>query len=207
MTIGKLYIISAPSGAGKTSLVKQLQTEMHQLVVSISHTTRHIRSGESDGKDYFFVSIAEFQAMLETQSFLEYARVFDNFYGTAQKNVEDNLAQGLDVILEIDWQGAQQVRTLMPNSVSIFILPPSIEVLKQRLQNRGQDSEEIIARRMRDAVTEMSHYPEFDYLIVNDDFNLALNQLKSVITANRLLQSVQQQRLAPLLQNLTQLKQ
>lgn len=202
MTIGKLYIISAPSGAGKTSLVKQLQTEMDQLVVSVSHTTRHIRSGESDGKDYFFVSIAEFQAMLETQSFLEYARVFDNFYGTAQKTVEDNLAQGLDVILEIDWQGAQQVRTLMPDSVSIFILPPSIEVLKQRLQNRGQDSEEIIARRMRDAVTEMSHYPEFDYLIVNDDFNLALNQLKSVITANRLLQSVQQQRLAPLLQNL-----
>ena len=202
MITGKLYIISAPSGAGKTSLVKQLQTEMDQLVVSVSHTTRHIRSGESDGKDYFFLSIAEFQAMLETQSFLEYAQVFDNFYGTAQKTVEDNLAQGLDVILEIDWQGAQQVRTLMPNSVSIFILPPSIEVLKQRLQNRGQDSEEIIARRMRDAVTEMSHYPEFDYLIVNDDFDLALHQLKSVLTANRLLQSVQQQKLAPLLQNL-----
>ena len=202
MTIGKLYIISAPSGAGKTSLVKQLQTEMDQLVVSVSHTTRQMRSEEKDGQDYFFVSVEAFQAMLESQAFLEYAQVFDNFYGTAQKTVEDNLAQGLDVILEIDWQGAQQIRKLLPNSVSIFILPPSIEVLKQRLQNRGQDSEEIIARRMRDAVTEMSHYPEFDYLIVNDDFDPALNQLKSVITANRLLQSSQQQRLAPLLQNL-----
>lgn len=202
MITGKLYIISAPSGAGKTSLVKQLQAEMDQLVVSVSHTTRSMRNGESNGRDYFFVSVEAFQAMLEAQAFLEYAQVFDNFYGTAQKTVEDNLAQGLDVILEIDWQGAQQVRKLLPDSVSIFILPPSIEVLKQRLQNRGQDSDEIIARRMRDAVTEMRHYPEFDYLIVNDDFDLALNQLKSVITANRLLQIIQDQRLAPLLQNL-----
>lgn len=202
MITGKLYIISAPSGAGKTSLVKKLQTEMDQLVVSVSHTTRNMRNGESNGRDYFFVSVDTFQTMLEDQAFLEYAQVFDNFYGTAQKTVADNLAQGLDVILEIDWQGAQQIRKLLPDSLSIFILPPSIEVLKQRLQNRGQDSDDIIARRMRDAVTEMGHYPEFDYLIVNDDFDLAFNQLKSVITANRLLQITQQQRLATLLQNL-----
>ncbi len=199
---GKLYIISAPSGAGKTSLVKQLRAEMDDLVVSISHTTRGMRSGESHGSDYFFVSIDEFEQMIEARAFLEHARVFDNFYGTAQKTVEDNLSQGLDVILEIDWQGAQQVRQMMPDNVSIFILPPSIEVLKQRLQNRAQDDDEVIERRMRDAVTEMSHYPEFDYLIVNDDFNLALNQLKSIVIANRLLQNTQQQLLEPLLQNL-----
>lgn len=202
MITGKLYIISAPSGAGKTSLVKQLRQDMEKLVVSVSHTTRGMRSGESHGSDYFFVSTAEFKTMIEQHDFLEHAQVFDNFYGTAQKTVEANLAQGLDVILEIDWQGAQQVRKMLPDSISIFILPPSIEVLKQRLQNRGQDDDETIARRMRDAVTEMSHYPEFDYLIVNDDFDLALSQLKSIVTANRLLQITQQQLLAPLLQNL-----
>lgn len=202
MISGKLYIISAPSGAGKTSLVKQLVAEMADLSVSVSHTTRAKRSGEQDGVDYFFVSVDEFQAMIERQAFLEHAQVFDNFYGTAQQTVEDNLAKGLDVILEIDWQGAQQVRRMLPGSLSIFILPPSISVLSQRLQNRGQDNPEVIARRMRDAVTEMSHYPEFDYLIVNDDFSVALTQLKSIITANRLLQSQQQQTLAPLLQDL-----
>ena len=202
MITGKLYIISAPSGAGKTSLVKQLKADMDKLVVSVSHTTRDMRNGEINGKDYYFVSVDEFKSMIEAQAFLEHAQVFDNFYGTAQKTVEHNLAQGLDVILEIDWQGAQQVRKMLPDSLSIFILPPSIEVLRQRLQNRGQDNDEIIARRMRDAVTEMSHYPEFDYLVVNDDFNLALNQLKSIITANRLLQNTQQILLGPLLQNL-----
>jgi guanylate kinase len=202
MVTGKLYIISAPSGAGKTSLVKQLRGELDKLVVSVSHTTRSMRSGEKHGSDYFFVSVDEFKAMIEAQAFLEHAQVFDNFYGTAQKTVEDKLAQGLDVILEIDWQGAQQVRQMLSESISIFILPPSIDVLKQRLQNRGQDTEETITRRMRDAVTEMSHYPEFDYLIVNDDFSMALNQLKSIIIANRQLQHRQQQLLAPLLENL-----
>ncbi|MGY6274398.1 guanylate kinase [Methylomonas sp. MgM2] len=202
MITGKLYIISAPSGAGKTSLVKQLKADMDKLVVSVSHTTRDKRKGEVDGSDYFFVSVDEFKAMIETQAFLEHAQVFDNYYGTAQKTVENNLAQGLDVILEIDWQGAQQVRKMLPDSISIFILPPSIAVLKQRLQNRGQDNDQTIDRRMRDAVTEMSHYPEFDYLIVNNDFNVALDQLKSIVTANRLLQDTQQKVLAPLLQDL-----
>jgi len=202
MTNGKLYIISAPSGAGKTSLVKQLRAELDKLAVSVSHTTRPMRAGESNGIDYFFVSADEFKTMIDRQAFLEHAQVFDNFYGTAQKTVEDNLALGLDVILEIDWQGAQQVRRMLPDSESIFILPPSIAVLRQRLQNRGQDDESVIERRMRDAVTEMSHYPEFDYLLVNDDFSLALAQLKSIIIANRLKQNRQQQALLPLLQDL-----
>lgn len=202
MISGKLYIISAPSGAGKTSLVKQLIAEMDDLAVSVSHTTRAMRSGEQNGIDYFFVSVETFKAMIERQAFLEHAQVFDNFYGTAQQTVEDNLAKGLDVILEIDWQGAQQVRRMLPESLSIFILPPSIAVLSQRLQNRGQDNPEVIARRMRDAVTEMSHYPEYDYLIVNDDFSLALQQLKSIVIANRLTQNQQQQTLAALLQDL-----
>lgn len=202
MISGKLYIISAPSGAGKTSLVKKLTASLDGLTVSVSHTTRAMRSGEQDGVDYFFVSVEQFKAMIDSQAFLENAQVFDNFYGTAQQTVEDNLARGLDVILEIDWQGAQQVRRMLPESLSIFILPPSIEVLRQRLQNRGQDDIEVIARRMSDAVTEISHYPEFDYLIVNDDFDTALNQLKSVIIANRMLQNRQQQLLEPLLDNL-----
>jgi guanylate kinase len=202
MTTGKLYIISAPSGAGKTSLVKQLRAETSDLAVSVSHTTRAMRPGETDAVDYFFVAVEQFKTMIAEQAFLEHAQVFDNFYGTAQQTVETNLAQGLDVILEIDWQGSAQVKRMLPDCVSIFILPPSIEILRQRLQNRGQDNEEIIARRMRDAVTEMSHYPEFDYLIVNDDFNLALNQLKSIIIANRLQQKRQQSLLAPLLNDL-----
>lgn len=202
MITGKLYIISAPSGAGKTSLVKQLIADTDKLAVSVSHTTRAMRAAERHGVDYFFVTVDTFKDMIEQQAFLEHAQVFDNFYGTSQQSVEDNLTNGLDVILEIDWQGAQQVRRMLPYSISIFILPPSIAVLRQRLQNRGQDNDEVIARRMRDAVTEMSHYPEFDYLIVNDDFDTALNQLKSIVIANRLSQGRQQQLLMPLLQDL-----
>lgn len=202
MTIGKLYIISAPSGAGKTSLVKQLVADLADLTVSVSHTTRQMRPGEIHGQDYYFVSVAEFQAMLEKQAFLEHAQVFDNFYGTAQQTVEDKLKQGLDVILEIDWQGAEQIKQLLPDSLSIFILPPSTDVLLQRLRNRGQDDEPIIARRMRDAVTEMRHYDEFDYLVVNDVFASALTELKSIIVANRLTRQRQMGNLQPLLNSL-----
>lgn len=202
MISGTLFIISAPSGAGKTSLVKKLIAQTQHLTVSVSHTTRARREGEQSGQDYFFVSPDEFRTMIDQQAFLEHARVFDNHYGTASQTVEDSLAAGLDVILEIDWQGAQQVRQMRPDTQSIFILPPSIDVLHQRLQGRGQDSEEVIARRMRDAVTEMSHYAEFDYLVVNDDFEQALTELQSIIIANRQLKSRQQHKLAPLLQEL-----
>jgi len=199
MSTGKLYIISAPSGAGKTSLVRQLTSEVDNLVVSISHTTRRIRPGEKDGEDYFFVSPTEFQALLDGNDLLEHASVFDNFYGTAKKTVEKNLADGLDVILEIDWQGAQQIKKICPDCTSIFILPPSTEVLELRLKNRGQDDDLIIARRMREAVTEMSHHSEFDYILVNDVFEYALSELKSIIIANRLTKDRQQQNLKNLL--------
>ena len=202
MNKGKLYIISAPSGAGKTSLVKKLITDINQLTVSVSHTTRQMRTGETHGKDYFFTSVDEFKQMIDNHAFLEHAQVFDNFYGTAQHSVEDTLDNGIDVILEIDWQGAQQVRKMLPDSLSIFILPPSIEVLQQRLENRGQDSNEIITRRMQDAVKEMSHCNEFDYLIVNDDFNQALAELSSIISSHRLEKNRQLKTLAPLLDNL-----
>ena len=201
-TTGNLYIISAPSGAGKTSLVKKLISTVENLIVSVSHTTRQSREGEIHGKDYFFVNVDDFRAMQNKKAFLESAQVFDNFYGTAQKTVEDNLAQGDDVILEIDWQGAQQVRKLMPQSSSIFILPPSTQILRERLEGRGKESVEIIARRMQDAVAEMSHYGEFDYLVVNDDFNTALNELESIIIANRLKQQSQAIKLKSLIHDL-----
>jgi guanylate kinase len=199
MSIGKLYIISAPSGAGKTSLVRQLIAEVDGLIVSISHTTRPIRPGEIHGEDYYFVSPIEFQSLLNRQALLEHASVFDNFYGTAKTTVETSLNEGLDVILEIDWQGAQQIKNIRPDSLSIFILPPSTEILEQRLQNRGQDDDHVIARRMRDAVTEMSHYEEFDYILVNDAFERALTELKSIIIANRLTKDRQQHNLKQLI--------
>ncbi len=183
---GQLFIISAPSGAGKSSLVKALIDSVESLTVSTSHTTRAMRPGEVDGVDYHFIDSAKFLHMIEQGDFLEHAKVFDSFYGTAQASVEMQLGAGLDVILEIDWQGAQQVRKLMPDAISIFILPPSSEALRERLQGRGQDSAKIIERRMRDAVSEMSHYDESDYLIINDDFTTALDTLGQLIINQRL---------------------
>ncbi|MDD3518931.1 MAG: guanylate kinase [Chromatiales bacterium] len=202
MTKGTLYIVSAPSGAGKTSLVKALIGSQDDLVVSVSHTTRAPRPGEMDGVHYHFVDPERFLAMIEDAAFLEHARVFDNYYGTAQASVEAELERGRDVILEIDWQGAQQVRRLMPGCESIFILPPSRAALEQRLRARGQDPDEVIARRMRDAVQEMSHYVEYDYLVVNDDFDQALAELRSIFVARRLQLLRQQERVRPLLQEL-----
>lgn len=202
MNSGRLYIISAPSGAGKTSLVRQLTARTDRLTVSISHTTRRIRPGETHGVDYFFVSQDEFQSLIDKGELLEYANVFGNFYGTAKTTVAQNLEQGLDVILEIDWQGAQQIRRIQPECLSIFILPPSTDVLEQRLRHRGQDDEHVIARRMQEAVTEISHHDEYDYLVVNDDFNWALNELNSIIIANRLCKDRQAANLKPLLTSL-----
>lgn len=183
---GTLFIISAPSGAGKTSLVKALLENDPQIQVSISYTTRNPRPQEMNGIDYHFVTLLEFQAMLEKNTFLEYAKVFDNYYGTSQIWLEQQLNEGKDIILEIDWQGAQQVRAKMPTAVSIFILPPSKNTLEQRLRNRAQDSEEIIARRLKDAVYDMSHYSEFDYVVINDNFNIAFNELQNIIKSQRL---------------------
>ena len=199
MNKGKLYIISAPSGAGKTSLIKKLIPDLDKLMVSVSHTTRAQRPGEIDGIDYFFTSVERFKEMISQSDFLEYAQVFDNYYGTAQSSVEHSLNSGKDVILEIDWQGAAQIRRLLEDTISIFILPPSTLVLRQRLQERGQDSPEIIDRRMQAAKTEISHYAEYDYLIVNDDFNTALTELKSIILARRLSIAQQQDQLKALL--------
>jgi guanylate kinase len=201
-TTGTLYIISAPSGAGKTSLVKALIDAQPQVRVSVSHTTRAMRPGEVDGVNYHFVSREEFLERLAQDEFLEHAEVFGNLYGTSQRWLEQTLAEGFDLILEIDWQGAQQVRKLMPQAKSIFILPPTQEALRQRLNNRGQDSEEIIELRMREAVSEMSHYVEYDYLVINDDFSHALSDLQSIFRANRLHQQSQQQRYRQLLEQL-----
>lgn len=202
ITTGTLYIISAPSGAGKTSLVKALIDNEPQIRVSVSHTTRAMRPGEVEGVNYHFVGREQFQAMIDNSELLEHAEVFGNLYGTSQAWVEQTLRDGFDLILEIDWQGAQQVRRLMPQSKSIFILPPTQEALRHRLTNRGQDSGEIIEQRMREAVSEMSHYVEYDYLLINDDFAHALSDLKAIFRANQLLQSPQQQRHRGLLSEL-----
>ncbi len=191
-----LYIVSAPSGAGKTSLLKALVATDDAIQVSVSHTTRPMRPGEVDGVDYHFVDKEAFMAMVERGEFLEHAQVFDNFYGTSEAAIREQLGRGLDVVLEIDWQGARQVRQRFADAVSIFILPPSPEALRQRLTGRGQDSEEVIERRMRDARSEMSHYPEYDYLIINDVFDEALEQLRAVVEAQRLREPLQAVKLA-----------
>jgi len=199
---GTLYIVSAPSGAGKTSLVNALIDSTEELVVSVSHTTRAPRPGEESGVHYHFVSVEDFQARLANDDFLEHAQVFDNFYGTSKQAVEDMLQSGKDVILEIDWQGGRLVRDQLPDCKGIFILPPSVVALEERLRGRGQDSNEIIQRRMRDAKAEASHYDEYDYLIINDDFEQALIELGVIFTANRLKLNTQKQRHAELLAEL-----
>jgi guanylate kinase len=183
---GTLYILSAPSGAGKTSLLKALCQEDDGLHVCVSHTTRPKRPGEEDGVDYHFVDQASFLEKVKQGDFLEHANVFGNYYGTDKASVRSQLEIGEDTVLEIDWQGAEQVRRRFPDTVSIFILPPSPEALYQRLSNRGQDSEEVIQGRMRQAVNEMTHYAAFDYLVFNDNFEQALSELVSIITTQRL---------------------
>ena len=185
---GTLFIISSPSGAGKSSLLTALLSRYNsdgRMALSVSHTTRAMRSGEENGVHYHFVSKEEFQALIARDAFFEWAEVFGNYYGTSKELIEQALANGIDVFLDIDWQGARQIRELYRDTQSIFVLPPSLPILEQRLIGRGQDSEEVIAKRMAQAVSEMSHYPEYDYLIINDDFELALQQLQSIVLAGR----------------------
>lgn len=199
---GNLYIFSAPSGAGKTSLVKALLAEVDNICVSISHCTRKPRPQEEHGKDYFFVDEQQFLNMAKQSEFIEYAKVFDNYYGTSHAFIDEQLEKGIDVILEIDWQGAQQVRKLKPEAKSLFILPPSIDELKARLTNRSQDASEIIEKRMHQAQAEISHYPEYDFIIMNDEFAKALEELKALIISQRLTLKKQKARYKEPLNNL-----
>ena len=199
---GTLYIISAPSGAGKTSLVRELLARSPDLTLSVSHTTRQIRPGEENGVHYHFVAPEQFQSMIAANEFLEYARVFDNYYGTSRAAALERMQRGQDVILEIDWRGARQTRRLFPEAVTIFILPPSREVLEKRLRARAQDSEAVIARRMQEARSDISHYKEYDYLLVNDDFQKALADLQSIIRTRNLRREAQEKVLRSLLSSL-----
>jgi guanylate kinase len=199
---GILYVIAAPSGAGKTSLIKRLVETVYDVEVAVSHTTRPARLGERDGKDYYFVDQNTFQALIEEGVFLEHARVFDHWYGTSRHPVFERLRAGIDVILEIDWQGARQVCERVSGTCTIFILPPSREALRQRLKSRAQDSEEIIERRMAAAISEISHYREFDYIVINDNFDTALETLHAILIANRHRRAVQIVRQHKLLQAL-----
>ena len=182
--MSNLFIVAAPSGCGKTSLVESLINDANNLRVSISHTTRKPRMDEVNGTNYHFVSVSEFQQMVSEDAFIEHAEVFENLYGTSKELINDNLKNNIDVLLEIDWQGARQVKQNLPSAISIFILPPSKEALELRLRNRAQDDELVIKNRMLDAENQMSHYNEFDYLVINDDFNFALTDLKLIISSS-----------------------
>jgi len=192
-TPGNLFILSAPSGAGKSSLIKALlsQDSSRAMQVSVSHTTRESRPGENNGEHYHFISVEKFKQQIANNEFYEHAEVFGNYYGTSETAIDLQLAQGIDVFLDIDWQGAQQVRMKKPNVTTIFISPPSKEELENRLNKRGQDSEEIIQSRMAQAQAECSHYNEFDYIIVNDDFDQALTDLTTIVNNQRLKYSQQ----------------
>lgn len=205
MIQGNLYIISAPSGAGKSSLISELlkQDEHNKMMVSISHTTRDPRPGETHGIHYYFVSHSEFESLISQDVFLEYAQVFGgNYYGTSLIAIEENLAKGIDVFLDIDWQGAQQIRKKLPSVKSIFILPPSLEELRKRLIGRGQDSQEVIEQRMSKAVSEISHYKEYDYVVINDNFEQALSDIYHILGAERLTVNYQQKQNGTLLKQL-----
>lgn len=199
---GTLFIVSAASGTGKTSLVKALVADEPRLGVSVSHTTRAPRPGETDGVNYHFTSLADFEAGIADNAFLEHALVFGNRYGTSRAWVEKQLANDLDVLLEIDWQGASIVRELMPQAISIFILPPSLKALAERLNSRGTDSEEVIAQRLGESIADIAHYAEFDYLVINDDFQAALTDLKAIVHAARLSHRAQHTRQAELIRRL-----
>jgi guanylate kinase len=197
-SVGNLFIVAAPSGGGKTSLVKKLVQDLTNIEVAVSHTTRDRRSAELNGVDYFFIDEPEFLRMVEQQTFVEHARVFNHFYGTSVAQIKDRLHEGVDVVLDIDWQGAQQIKRAFADAVSVFIIPPSLDILKQRLMDRRRDDAQVIRSRMQQAHDEMSHYSEFDYLIVNDDFDIAASELQAIIVAYRLRmsrQSVRQRKL------------
>ncbi|WP_435979070.1 guanylate kinase [Psychrobacter sp. DM4] len=191
---GSLFIITAASGTGKTSLVKQLLATTNDLSVSVSHTTRAPRPGEIDGHHYHFTSVDNFVSAINDNQFLEHAEVFGNYYGTSESSVRAQLQAGVDVILEIDWQGALQVKKIFAQATMVFILPPSIATLRQRLSTRGQDSSEVIEKRLAGAVTEMAQYVNFDFVIINDNFEVALTELKAIIVADRQTLERQQQR-------------
>lgn len=199
---GQLFVVSAPSGAGKSSLVQALTRTERNIVVSVSHTTRTAREHERDGVHYFFVDEKEFQAMAADGAFLEHARVFGHYYGTSQRAVEQALDGGLDVVLEIDWQGARQVRKLMPGCIGIFVLPPDTTALEKRLRERGQDAENVIERRLREARDDASHYGEFDYLVVNDNFDDAAQDFAAIVRAQRLSVGRQSERHRALIEKL-----
>ena len=201
-TRGNLFILSAPSGAGKSSLINALLKKHSDMKVSVSHTTRSPRPGEENGVHYHFVSVDEFKALIEKNDFFEWAQVFDNYYGTSKQAIESQLDAGIDVFLDIDWQGAQQVRKIMPSVQTIFILPPSKAELEQRLNNRGQDSADVIASRMAKAQSETSHFNEYDFVIVNDDFDTALGDIETIVMAQRLTLSAQEVRNKKLLNDL-----
>ena len=189
---GTLYIVSAPSGTGKTSLVNALVRDTNHLKLSISHTTRTPRPKEIDGYNYHFIDESKFKQMKLAGVFMESATVFGNSYGTSQETVQKMLDEGHDVVLEIDWQGAEQIKARFPNAISIFILPPSIKALQDRLESRGQDSEDVINTRMTKAIAELKHYHKADYLVVNDDFEEALKSLKAIVKSNRMTTAKQQ---------------
>lgn len=199
---GNLFILSAPSGAGKSSLIHALLGQHQDMQLSVSHTTRAPRPGEVNGVHYHFVSVDEFKALIAQNNFLEWAEVFGNFYGTSRTAIEHELAKGRDVFLDIDWQGARQIKTQVPSVLSIFILPPSVAELEKRLNQRGQDSQEVIAKRMQQAKSEISHVTEYDYVLVNDDFQQCLQELQHVVLSQRLTLQKQQQHQQALLTEL-----